>query len=424
MLSIKFVTDRYVMGGQQRGYGRVTGTIGPYLKGEPRTFVIGRHLAPPPKSKYAQADCCVDSDRRKVLVDVGNSLPIDAKTGDFLDGGVITLAAGSGAAATVLGSLDYTDAENYPKTAGIYELPAGRALTDAELAAVTSKPLQLLVQPKGAAAVVVGSESDDGVYVRAEDFVFRLDPGGGASTDLIATRFGTPFAGATPSADAQAFSLPDTSPLPTVTTDPKTDAGGRAKLTVTAVDPGRPRDFIDGQVYAITFSLKEPTTDPSTFDGGNFISLLMFSAMAAPASPGWSDVHPIFEQYAHLYPRPHGPNPYAPFSGLPPSHPVVNLDDYGSVAGFTRHIVWALDLPLDHPSHMPVTRDLSGAKRALLLKWLRALGPDGKPKQLGAPAVVAAMAPRAEAARPPPRFAARAFAVNPRLARHEPPGES
>jgi hypothetical protein len=420
------VTDRYVMDGQRRGYGRITGTIGPHLDGEPRTFVLGRHLAPPQRSQYAPVDCRLDAERRKLLVDVGNSLPIDAASGDFIDGGDVTLAAGSGATATVLGSLDYTGPENYPTTAGIYEVPAGRALTDAELAAVKSNSLHLAVQPPGAAAPsVIVSESQDGVYVRPEQFVFRLDPGGGASTDLIATKFGTPFAAATPQAQAQPLSLPDQSPLPNVITEAKTNANGRAKLTIAAVDPGTPRDFIDGQVYAIFFSLRESTTDPRKFDRANFISLLMFSGMTAPPAPGWDDVHPIFEQYSHLYPRPHGRDPYAPFTGLPPSHPVVDLDDYDSVAGFARHIAWALELPSDHPSHMPVTRDLSAAKRTLLLKWLREVGPDGKPKRTGAVALAQpAAAVRAAAAQPNRQFAAAAFDVSLDLLRHEGTGRT
>ena len=44
----------------------------------------------------------------------------------------------------------------------------------------------------------------------------------------------------------------------------------------------------------------------------------------------------------------------------------------------------ALKLPIGHPSQMPVTRDLSDAKRALLLKWLQDVGDDGKPKQSAA----------------------------------------
>ena len=117
MLSIRFITDGYQMGGQQRGYGRIAGTIGPYLDKEPHTFVKGRHLAPVAAAPFAPVDCSVDTDSRKVFVDIGNSFPIDA-TGDFSDQGEVTLVAGSGSAAVVLGSLNYRDKGSYARDGG------------------------------------------------------------------------------------------------------------------------------------------------------------------------------------------------------------------------------------------------------------------------------------------------------------------
>ncbi|MHB8267931.1 hypothetical protein [Bradyrhizobium sp.] len=412
MLSIRFITDGYQTGGQQRGYGRITGTIGPYLDKEPLSFVKGRHLAPVAAAPFAPVDCSVDTDSRKVFVDIGNSFPIGAH-GDFSHQGDVTLVAGSGPAAVVLGPLNYTDKGSYATTAGVYELPAERQLTDAELATIARQPLHLM-----AANQIIASESDDGIYVRPEQFVFRIDPGASKSTDLIVTKFGLPMQGATPQAQAQPFTLANTSPLPLVTTDPQTDADGRANLTITAVDARNPRGFIDGQVYAITFSVQESAVQPSDFDGSNIISLLMYNAIVAPQQPGWPDVQPIFEQYAHLYPRPHGPDPYAPFTGRSPSHPVVNLNDQDSVTGFAKHIIWALKLPIGHPSQMPVTRDLSDAKRALLLKWLGNVDKDGTPEPAAVPEALAMAA--TESVAPAPRYAATVFPARMDLIRHKP----
>jgi hypothetical protein len=381
----------------------------------------------PSQGPYALVDCVVDTARRKLLVDVGNSLPVDVVSGDFQKIGDLSLVAGSGATAKTLGALPYTDTGSYLNTAGIYELPVGRALTDDELSAATQQPLQLVLRKPGAAPQTIASESDDGIYVRPEYFVFRLDPGKSGTTDLIATRFGTPFAGATPQVQVAPMTLPETSPLPLVTTDPKTGANGRAKLTITAVDAKNPRGFIDGQVYGIAFSLNESPVQPTDFDGSNIISLLMFDVPKSSPVLDWNAVHPIFEQYSHLYPRPHGPVSYAPFAGLPPSHPVVDLDDYESVAGFARHIVWALELPIEHPSHMPVTRDLSDAKRAMLLKWLRDVGADGRPRQTG-PMAVATMHTMAAAGAgvtaSAARYAAKAFPARIDLVRHQPSKEA
>ncbi len=168
------------------------------------------------------------------------------------------------------------------------------------------------------------------------------------------------------------MTLPDTSPLPLVTTDPKTDEEGRARLTITGVDAQNPRGFIDGQVYGISFSFKESPVQPSDFDGSNFISLLVFDPVAG-LSRSWLGRRRVrsLNSIQHLYPRPHGPDPYAPFAGLPPSHPVVNLSNFDGVGDSRGASPGRLTLPIKHPNHMPVTRDLSDGKRRLLLNWLR-----------------------------------------------------
>jgi hypothetical protein len=91
---------------------------------------------------------------------------------------------------------------------------------------------------------------------------------------------------------------------------------------------------------------------------------------------------------------------------------VVNLNDQDSVTGFAKHIIWALKLPIGHPSHMPVTRDLSDAKRALLLKWLGQLGRTAAPEAVAMEAT--------ESVAPTPRYAATAFPARMDLIRHKP----
>jgi hypothetical protein len=67
---------------------------------------------------------------------------------------------------------------------------------------------------------------------------------------------------------------------------------------------------------------------------------------------------------------------------------------------------------------MPVTRDLSDAKRALLLKWLREVGDDGRSRRS---ATLAAAGPETiESVAPAPRYAATAFPVKMDLIRHKP----
>jgi hypothetical protein len=326
LLSIRFTTDMYSMREPTRGYGRIAGTIGPYLAGEPRTFVFGRHLQVDKGGTGVQADCVVDTARRKVLLDVGHVLSVDGN-GDFDDLGELTLVAGNGASAPSLGAIAYQGPGTYRMTAGVFELPQGRELTDGELTAATQQPLRLMLRPPGGATPTrMGAEHDDGIYVRPERFVFRLDPGQHDHTDLFVTRFGVPLANAKPvSATVPLASNNERLPLPHVAVAERTDAAGRARLTVTGVDPNKPRGFIDGQVYAIACWVEVPQSEPDfsvllNVDN-NFISVLVFDAVTELAEPGWADVAPILMQYSNLYPRPHGPDPYMPFADFPSSHP-------------------------------------------------------------------------------------------------------
>ena len=58
---------------------------------------------------------------------------------------------------------------------------------------------------------------------------------------------------------------------------------------------------------------------------------------------------------------------------------LVDLGDYGSVSAHRGLLQLAFSLPVSDPNYMPVTRDLSSAKRDTLLKWLATSGPDGLP---------------------------------------------
>ena len=105
---------------------------------------------------------------------------------------------------------------------------------------------------------------------------------------------------------------------------------------------------------------------------------MLFSETAVPATVTWNgDVLPILQQYANLYPRPHGPvvnyDPQYPGEPNPTPllHPVISLTDKDWVGSFAPQILTALGLPIEHPNHMPVTRDLSAGRRGILQKWMQ-----------------------------------------------------
>jgi hypothetical protein len=103
---------------------------------------------------------------------------------------------------------------------------------------------------------------------------------------------------------------------------------------------------------------------------------LLFSETTVPDTVTWNDdVLPILQQYANLYPRPHGPANYDPgYPGeptpMPLLHPVISLTDQKWVASYAPRILTALGLPPEHPNHMPVTRDLSAGRRDILKTWM------------------------------------------------------
>jgi hypothetical protein len=133
-----------------------------------------------------------------------------------------------------------------------------------------------------------------------------------------------------------------------------------ATLTMSATDPGNPRCYIDGQVYGITYGLGEtPPPVGSVSNPSQILNLLVFDAYDIPAKPTWiKDVEPIFTQYAQLYPV---------------MKRIVDLSNYGSVMQH-RYIlqnVFDKDLHMADPNYMPVTRDLSNAKRQMIHSWLQ-----------------------------------------------------
>jgi hypothetical protein len=152
-----------------------------------------------------------------------------------------------------------------------------------------------------------------------------------------------------------------------------TDAAGVATLPIAASDPGNPREFIDGQVYGVRPALAE-TLDPAAgypFNQWDFVSVLAFDAFEPDEPPTWTgSLEPIFRQYANLYPV---------------MDRFLDLGDYESVCANRALLLLAFGLDPSDSNSMPVTRDLSSAKRAAILRWLSEPGPDGKPLLGGGP---------------------------------------
>jgi hypothetical protein len=237
-----------------------------------------------------------------------------------------------------------------------------------------------LVAPDGATARVVIRETFGGLVARADDPVLRVDARSGAPVPVTlrcyAARWGEPL----PSAAIRTALVPPvsglgggpdddpdppTAEIPDVGTPPAavevppaavTDADGCAELTLAVHDPGRPRRYLDGQLYLVGYQLDGQ--DGTQQHGFDLIVLHVREALTPPARPTWvDDIRPVFAQYGNLYPI--------------MSTRLVDLGDYDAVRENAAVLELAFSRPLHDPNHMPVTRELSEARRAVILGWLR-----------------------------------------------------
>jgi hypothetical protein len=420
LLSIKFNVDGFNLDytSPQFMTGRIVGTLGPASADEPKHFVVGRQFMAannayqlPPAGFFqpsANINFCVgrvDANAGLLYLDLGNAL-LTGVGGSILSLGdlqVQVFVSQAGRAFTIgtlpaEGAGGYSsDPDWYPRTAGVVSLPIPARLR----AVVQSNPLCIV----GALGRI--NEAPGGGFVRADTYVFRASPGDTVSIDVRASVFGQPLANAVVDFAADASQLqpgnyvdandvpPVATPLSAIgfadqgtTLSATTDSTGKAILTLTMGNPGTPRWFnggsdygIDGQVYGIRASLQNGD-DAGPVNPWNFTSILLWSAYVEPATPTWADVQPIFQQYANLYPV---------------MNRFLDMGNYGSVVAHTRLLTLAFGLDPSDPNAMPVTRDLSPAKRATILAWLADPRPAPAPTA-SAPAPATAPAPAADAA--------------------------
>lgn len=441
-LSIKFNVDSFNLDytSPQFMTGRIAGTIGPAAATEPQHLVVGRQFvaasdttANPPANFFLPAGrinhCAgvVDADAGCLYLDLGNAIPTGAggamvNLGDLALGVYDPLLSPLAPAGSVIPigtvpAATYTATDWYATTAGVVAIPIPPTL----LPQVKTAPLVL----SGDSGVAI-AEWTSGAFVRADRFVHRMSPGDVASIPVYAMQYGQPLAnvGIAFAADSSQLQTQVGSGFPFVTDSPAvatpasalgfnagatTDANGRALLTISAADPGTPRNFgigptnptgdygIDGQVYGVRPGFADTATyGDAPINQWNFVSVLVWSGWSpkVPGAPTWyDDLQPIFQQYANLYPV---------------MNRFLNLASYDDVLANVRLLSLAFGLAPSDPNTMPVTRDLSPAKRAAILTWLsnplpgtpsvQAAAPRTAPAPTGAPSPAAGKGGKAMAA--------------------------
>ncbi|RMQ49805.1 hypothetical protein ALQ04_01311 [Pseudomonas cichorii] len=394
LLSIKFNVDGLNMTNTSPDFmcGRIAGTIGPYLADEPRHLVIGRHFmasASPQGNFFTPVGginffpAVIDTGASCIYLDLGNALSTTAPGAGLNDLGDLKLGAyeplltptrptgtiiplGTVASQGIDGYS--SNADWYAKTAGIVVLPLS-----AQQLQIARTNVLVLSGNKG----IVINEWANAAFIRADKFVYRLSPDEKVDIPVYAMQYGQPLAGISVSFTLDPSQL-QASPDPILVMKPPpvgkpenalqfaetavTDVNGKAVLSLGTSDPGVPRSFknsnsaIDGQVYGIRPAFTDAGMNAGPVNQWDFISFLLWSGYRIPAAPTWDDIQPIFQQYANLYPV---------------MLRFLNMADFDSVVKTAGLLTLAFSLDIHDANSMPVTRDLSPAKRQAILAWLK-----------------------------------------------------
>lgn len=419
-LSMSLMTYGYSKTPIEQGFtfGSVVGTIGTWERAGPLTFAPGRRFAPSTPGAFATAagigymNGVLSPDGRTLSVDFGNSLPmwqvqddgpgsspaghsivlkdlgplrvVVLKQADTVTSGasglVLTASVSDGDAVTPdryeeVGTVRSYDIDWLKATGGIADL----AVPEAARALIGDHPIAVLIGDGKGGETVAIRETVGGIWVRADDFVQRIDAAAAgwvsSTVTLYAMRYGKPYPGALvdvsllPPDDDEGGAYPDQvkppqTRIPTINVPADrlslpgsvtTDGNGVATMSYAAADPGNPRGYIDGQIYMIAYDFA--ATGQSPMPPVEPIALHVRDAFVPPATPSWeTDIAPALAQYGNLYPV--------------MSRGLFSFADYGAVTANARILYLAFTRPIEDPNYMPATRDMSAGKLRMIVDWL------------------------------------------------------
>jgi hypothetical protein len=419
-LSMSLMTYGYSKAPVDQGFtfGTVVGTIGTWKQGDPLTFAPGRRFAPSAQGASASPsglgfmNGALSEDGGTLSLDFGNSLPmwqvqdngpgaapsghriifqdlgplrvvVLKKADEVLtnDSGLAMIASTSDgdtldpAQYEVVGTVEGYDIDWLRTTGGIADL----AIPEAARALIGDHPIAVLVGDGKGGEIVAIRETVGGVWVRADDFIQRVDAAESgwvpSTVTLYAMRFGKPLPNAfiemslmaevdgAGGAYADEVKPPQTD-IPPINIPPEAvslpafvmaDANGVATLSYAVADPGNPRGYIDGQIYQFAYSLSAAGQSP--MPGFEQIVVHVRDAFVPSATPSWeTDIAPVLVQYGNLYPV--------------MSRGLFSFADYNAVTANARILYLAFTRPIEDPNYMPATRDMSAGKLRMIVDWL------------------------------------------------------
>ncbi len=374
-------------------YGLTCGTAGPACEAEPTFFVANRMMNPVQGSPAYFAPFVLSNGGKTICLNLGNSLPTElpgqtpwaSKLGQMW---LVAFPIGEEAStenAKRIAQIPY-GAELMKQSAGFFTADLG-----SDHSAI---PLGLLsVFEDGNPESILLAEDQNGYYLRADQFVFRMNPGipttpenprgETATVEIHALKFGQPVDDGTGitlslmnSFEAQKYTAatlgtsgtnglenlsipPDAlkvnnqphQPGSSYTVDAKTK-GGVAAFDLSCTAPGNPRRYVDGQIYLLNYSFTDSDISGTyTQDANDLISIQVYDELAEDSGVD------ILGKFGRLY---------AIMNFLTDEEKISQID-------LRNMIKLLLEKPFGELQHMPVTRDISDAARDKVIAWINEL---------------------------------------------------
>ena len=422
VLSIKMNMDSYEANQDSSEFtlGQLTGSIGSCSENEPRQFIAGRRLVPqiqaPPAADYKSMEseeCRVpmdqwywcapgilDANRNRLTIDLGNSIRRKSYLGepavDTLHAAILPNDANG--RRVHLGPVP-TGGESFRSRASITQLE----LQPEQTTLLKDHRLGLFVQPDDERPVLAEDESGD--YVNTDAVFARLNSGESVDVDVYATRFGQPLPDKVIEFSCETRDWTENANVPErplfgppasrKKIQGTTDRHGVAKIHIEAANEkivGLPEGRIplDSQVYFLQGPWKDsgglgwrlwnttqipvdgspPVVIGGGQQGGGVISVLVFNTTTVPDKPDWTrDVEPILRLYAGLYPA---------------MNSRIDLTDEHVLRQYAQILHLFMKLPFNHPGYMPLTRDLSKNRAAIVTRGLEQVSKEQTGKPLSA----------------------------------------
>jgi hypothetical protein len=209
------------------------------------------------------------------------------------------------------------------------------------------------------------AENKSGYYLRANQFVFRMNPGvkstrenprgETATVDIHVLKFGRPVKDGTPiimtdnQRRNQGLATPSTALKVSPGRGGSKTKNGVARFKLTASDPGNPRGYINGQLYFKNYGFFDQNIDASYIPNPtDFISIQVYNQLVE------EEAIDILNKYGRLY----------KIMGFLDNDKLVSSIDMRNM------IKLLLNKPMASLEHMPVTRDLSIADREKITAWI------------------------------------------------------